>query len=110
MAKSDVPGARHLSAKAKEVWLEQTTPEQLPHFRQVIYNMVHEYCFWMCGQPKCDGCAVVKLRSWVANVKALPQSFSTPVIREMEPEELEKLESETKRMVVEEGGTKSKAD
>jgi hypothetical protein len=101
MAKSDIPGARRLSAKAKEVWLENTTAEQLPNFRQVVFNVVHEYCFFICTQAACDGCNVAKMRSWVANVKELPQNMSVPVIRDLNVKSLKKAESKIKPITVE---------
>lgn len=101
MAKTDIPGARRLSAKAKETWVEQTAPDQLPNFRQVMFNTVHEYCFFICTQSACDGCNVVKLRSWVANLKDLPQNMGVPVVRDLNLKSLEKLESKVKPIVVE---------
>jgi len=101
MAKVDIPGARRLSAKAKETWVEQTSPEQLPNFRQVMFNTVHEYCFFICTLSSCEGCQVVKLRSWVANVKDLPQNMGVPVIRDLNLKSLDKLEAKVKPIVVE---------
>jgi hypothetical protein len=103
---SDIPGARRLSAKAKETWLEQTTTEQLPNFRQVMFNVVHEYCFFICTQPVCDGCNVVKMRSWLANLKELPQNMGVPVVRDLNVKSLGKAESKVKPIEVErsEGG------
>lgn len=83
-SKHDVPGARHLSSKAKELWRAATTSEAIPHTRQVVYNIVHEFCFAVCRKPSCDGCQVVNLRSWLAGMKDLPSNLGTPVIREID--------------------------
>lgn len=101
MAKTDIPGARRLSAKAKETWHEQTAAEQMPNFRQVMFNVIHEYCFFLCTQSACDGCNVVKLRSWVANMKDLPQNLGVPAVRDLNIKSLDKVEAKVKPITVE---------
>lgn len=92
MAKAEIPGSRRLSARAKEMWDDVTKPENVQNSRQVVFNLVHNYCFFLCQQPSCDGCNVVKLRSWVSNMKEVPQNIGVPVIRELDVKALEKAE------------------
>ena len=83
MSKKDIPGARHLSSKAKKLWAEGTTEDNLPHFRGACYNLVHTYCFFMCRETTCEGCKVADVRSWLSSLKAIPQAGEgTPVVKE----------------------------
>ena len=101
MSNTEIPGSRHLSAKAKKIWREYTSEENLPHFRQVVFNVIHEYCFFICHEAACEGCKVAELRSWLSSLKVLPQSVSIPVVRELDQSKVEAAESEAPYIEVE---------
>ena len=110
MAKREIPGARHLSAKAKKIWKENTSEDNLPHFRQVCFNMVHEYCFFVCRESSCEACKVSSLRSWMSSLKALPQNLKIPLVRELDVVALSVAEDNSPGIEVEEGVDGTEAD
>lgn len=96
-----VPGSHHLSSQAKRMWDFTTSPKEISHFRKVSYNSIHEYCFFICAQPSCDGCQVVKLKSWMAGLKKMPSTVDgTPVIRNLDTKRLKDLEYRSPKVEV----------
>ena len=96
-----VPGSHHLSSQARRMWDFTTSPKELPHFRKVCYNTIHEFCHFVCKQPSCEGCQVLKLKAWAASMKKLPSTMEgTPVIRDLDWEQQAVLEAKAEKTEV----------